>query len=45
MKTNDVPSPRAIDGGPDHKTACHFAEELVGRRSKFSEPVGAGDGS
>jgi oligopeptide/dipeptide ABC transporter ATP-binding protein len=41
----EVPPLRAIDGGPDHKTACHFAEELVGRHSKFSAPVAAGEGS
>ncbi|HEY3541921.1 MAG TPA: ABC transporter ATP-binding protein [Gaiellaceae bacterium] len=26
----------------DHDAACHFSEELIGHRSKFSEPVGAG---
>ena len=26
----------------DHEAACHFSEELIGQRSKFSEPVGAG---
>ena len=41
----DVPALRAIDGGPDHKSACHFAEELIGRHSKFAEPVPAGGAS
>jgi len=26
----------------EHGAACHFSEELIGHRSKFSEPVGAG---
>ena len=29
-------------GDSKHRTACHFAEELVGRHSKFAEPVPAG---
>ena len=41
----DVPALRAIDGGSDHKSACHFAEELIGRHSKFAEPVPAGGAS
>jgi peptide/nickel transport system ATP-binding protein len=38
----EVPSLRAVDGGRDHYAACHFAEELVGHHSKFSEPVAGG---
>ena len=39
----DVPALRSIDGGEDHRSACHFAEELIGRSSKFSsEPVATG---
>jgi oligopeptide transport system ATP-binding protein len=38
----EVPPLRGVDGGPEHASACHFAEELVGRRSKFAEPVPAG---
>ena len=41
----EVPPLRPTDGGPDHTTACHFAEELVGRHSKFAEPVPAGGAS
>jgi oligopeptide/dipeptide ABC transporter ATP-binding protein len=41
----EVPALRAIDGGSDHKSACHFAEELIGRHSKFAEPVPAGGAS
>jgi peptide/nickel transport system ATP-binding protein len=41
----EEPPLRAIDGGAGHRTACHFAEELVGRHSKFAAPVGAGEGS
>jgi len=26
-----------VDGGAGHASACHFSEELVGRKSKFSE--------
>jgi oligopeptide/dipeptide ABC transporter ATP-binding protein len=37
-----IPEARAVDGGEDHLAACHFAEELVGRGSKFSAPVPAG---
>jgi oligopeptide/dipeptide ABC transporter ATP-binding protein len=36
----EVPPLRTIDGGDDHESACHFAEELIGRTSKFA-PVGA----
>jgi oligopeptide/dipeptide ABC transporter ATP-binding protein len=39
----EVPPLRSIDGGPDHRSACHFAEELIGRSSKFAPtPVGGG---
>ncbi|MGZ4409037.1 MAG: ABC transporter ATP-binding protein [Gaiellaceae bacterium] len=38
----EVPALRLTDGGEEHLTACHFAEELVGHRSKFSETVPAG---
>ncbi|MEP6813103.1 MAG: ABC transporter ATP-binding protein [Actinomycetota bacterium] len=38
----EVPALRTIDGGSDHESACHFAEELIGRHSKFAEPVPAG---
>ena len=37
----EVPLLRSTDVGDDHLSACHFAEELIGRRSKFAEPVGA----
>jgi oligopeptide/dipeptide ABC transporter ATP-binding protein len=36
----DVPALRQIDQ-PDHASACHFAEELIGAHSKFSDPVSA----
>jgi oligopeptide/dipeptide ABC transporter ATP-binding protein len=39
----EVPPLRPIDGGTEHASACHFAEELIGRTSKFaSAPVGGG---
>ena len=38
----EIPEARAVEGGADHLAACHFAEELVGRGSKFSAPVPAG---
>jgi oligopeptide/dipeptide ABC transporter ATP-binding protein len=38
----EVPPLRPVDGGPEHTAACHFAEELIGRRSKFAEPVAGG---
>jgi oligopeptide/dipeptide ABC transporter ATP-binding protein len=41
----EEPPLRAVDGGPDHLSACHFAEELIGRHSKFAEPVPTGGGS
>jgi oligopeptide transport system ATP-binding protein len=37
----DVPLLRAAEG-PGHEAACHFSDELIGRGSKFSEPVPAG---
>ena len=38
-----VPELRVVDGGQDHISACHFAEELIGRHSKFSsDPVPTG---
>jgi oligopeptide/dipeptide ABC transporter ATP-binding protein len=38
----EVPPLRATDRGEDHASACHFAEELIGRHSKFAEPVPTG---
>jgi oligopeptide/dipeptide ABC transporter ATP-binding protein len=38
----EVPPLRPIDGGSDHASACHFAEELIGRHSKFAAPEPAG---
>ncbi len=37
----EVPPLRPIDGGSEHQSACHFAEELIGRSSKFAS-VGGG---
>jgi hypothetical protein len=28
-----------VDAGVGHRSACHFSEELAGRKSKFSEAV------
>jgi len=42
---DEVPALRAVDGGSEHASACHFAEELIGRHSKFAQPVTAGGGS
>jgi oligopeptide/dipeptide ABC transporter ATP-binding protein len=39
----EVPELRSVDTGPEHTTACHFAEELIGHRSKFSPPVATGE--
>jgi peptide/nickel transport system ATP-binding protein len=39
----DVPELRRA-AGEGHITACHFADELEGRTSKFAEPVPAGGG-
>jgi oligopeptide/dipeptide ABC transporter ATP-binding protein len=36
----EVPALRQIDQ-PEHASACHFAEELIGAHSKFSDPVTA----
>jgi oligopeptide/dipeptide ABC transporter ATP-binding protein len=41
----DVPELKAVDGGTEHGSACHYADELIGRRSKFAEPVPAGGSS
>ncbi|HZR94289.1 MAG TPA: ABC transporter ATP-binding protein [Gaiellaceae bacterium] len=41
----EVPPLRVVDGDPTHGSACHFAEELAGRHSKFADPVAAGDGA
>ena len=30
--------------GTEHVAACHFSDELIGHKSKFSEPVGAAGG-
>jgi oligopeptide/dipeptide ABC transporter ATP-binding protein len=38
----EVPPLRAVDVGADHASACHFAEELIGRHSKFAESATAG---
>jgi oligopeptide transport system ATP-binding protein len=38
----EVPPLRPTDRGEDHGSACHFAEELIGRHSKFAEPVPSG---
>jgi oligopeptide/dipeptide ABC transporter ATP-binding protein len=41
----EVPALRTADGGVGHTSACHFAEELIGRHSKFAAPLPAGDAS
>jgi oligopeptide/dipeptide ABC transporter ATP-binding protein len=41
----ETPPLHSADVGPGHATACHFAEELIGRHSKFAEPVPAGGAS
>jgi oligopeptide/dipeptide ABC transporter ATP-binding protein len=41
----EVPPLRTADGGVGHTSACHFAEELIGRHSKFAAPLPAGDAS
>jgi oligopeptide/dipeptide ABC transporter ATP-binding protein len=42
----EEPPLRPIDGGTGHLSACHFAEELIGRHSKFApQPVPVGGGS
>jgi oligopeptide/dipeptide ABC transporter ATP-binding protein len=34
----EIPPLRPVEGS-EHMSACHFAEELIGRKSKFSEAV------
>jgi oligopeptide/dipeptide ABC transporter ATP-binding protein len=41
----EVPELKPMDGGTEHGSACHYADELIGRRSKFAEPVPAGGSS
>jgi oligopeptide/dipeptide ABC transporter ATP-binding protein len=41
----EVPPLRPADGGVGHTSACHFAEELIGRHSKFAAPLPAGEAS
>jgi peptide/nickel transport system ATP-binding protein len=41
----EVPALRPIDGGPEHASACHFAEELIGRHSKFAPLTQVGGAS
>jgi oligopeptide/dipeptide ABC transporter ATP-binding protein len=41
----EVPALRTVDAGPGHTSACHFAEELIGRHSKFAATVSAGGGA
>jgi len=36
----EVPPLRPVEGSAEHESACHYADELAGRRSKFAEPVG-----
>jgi oligopeptide/dipeptide ABC transporter ATP-binding protein len=38
----EEPPLRPTDGGTGHLSACHFAEELIGRHSKFAQPVAGG---
>jgi oligopeptide/dipeptide ABC transporter ATP-binding protein len=40
----EIPPLREVDGGTDHYAACHFAEELAGHHSKFTDPVAGGVG-
>jgi oligopeptide/dipeptide ABC transporter ATP-binding protein len=40
----DVPELEQMEA-PDHLAACHFSDELVGIKSKFSVPVPAGGGA
>jgi oligopeptide/dipeptide ABC transporter ATP-binding protein len=42
---DEVPQLRPTDGGTHHLSACHFAEELIGRHSKFAQPVPVGGAS
>ena len=34
----EVPPLNPVEGS-GHQSACHFSEELIGRKSKFSEAV------
>src|SRR4051812_5776551 len=36
----EVPAFRPVDEN-EHRSACHFSEELIGQHSKFSDPVSA----
>ena len=38
----DVPELRALEAGSDHRSRCHFAEELVGVRSPIAAVSGDG---
>jgi oligopeptide/dipeptide ABC transporter ATP-binding protein len=38
----EVPALRTADGGTDHSSACHFAQELIGRHSKFADSLPSG---
>jgi oligopeptide/dipeptide ABC transporter ATP-binding protein len=40
----EVPTLHSAEG-EGHAAACHFADELIGHQSKFSDPVEAGSGS
>ena len=40
----EVPTLHSAEG-EGHAAACHFADELIGHQSKFSDPVEAGRGS
>jgi oligopeptide/dipeptide ABC transporter ATP-binding protein len=35
--TRENPPLEPVDGGAGHASACHFSDELIGRKSKFSE--------
>jgi oligopeptide/dipeptide ABC transporter ATP-binding protein len=37
----EVPALHTAEGS-EHQAACHFSDELIGRTSKFSEPVAGG---
>jgi oligopeptide/dipeptide ABC transporter ATP-binding protein len=41
----EAPPLREVDGGEGHLSACHYAEELIGRTSKFADTVPAGGSS
>ncbi len=40
----EVPTLHSAEG-EGHAAACHFADELIGHQSKFSDPIEAGSGS